>query len=44
MMIEEKIDQTLSEDWLKLVKDAMQSDVTKEEFKRFLEEKSKKIK
>jgi hypothetical protein len=36
----ENYETNLSQEWLALVKIAMSSTVTKEEFKRFLEEKS----
>ncbi|PFK67541.1 hypothetical protein COJ21_23970 [Priestia megaterium] len=32
--------EALPEEWMKLVKEAMNSNVSKEEFKQFLEEKS----
>ncbi|MEC0275404.1 anti-repressor SinI family protein [Peribacillus frigoritolerans] len=41
MTTKEDRDQFLSEEWLELVKEAMKSNITKEEFNRFLEEKSK---
>lgn len=34
----------LSEEWIELVKRAMESNITKEEFKQFLEEKGKRSK
>lgn len=37
----EKIDKNLSEEWIELVKLAMQSNVTKEEFEKFLRDKAK---
>ncbi|MCM3653714.1 anti-repressor SinI family protein [Metabacillus litoralis] len=41
MTIKKERDQDLPEEWLDLVKEAMKSNITKEEFKRFLEDKSK---
>jgi len=35
---------TLSKEWMSLVKEAMESSKTKEEFKAFLEAKLKKVK
>lgn len=32
----------LPEEWIKLIKEAMKSNVTKEDFKKFLEEEKKK--
>jgi hypothetical protein len=40
-MTKENIDQNLSKELIDLVREAMKSNVTKEEFKKFLEEKSK---
>ncbi|MGX1195928.1 anti-repressor SinI family protein [Metabacillus sp. SLBN-84] len=40
----DKQENQLPEEWVELVKEAMNSDVTKEEFKKFLEEKSKEKK
>lgn len=37
----EKSDQNLPKEWIELVKLAMQSNVTKEEFEEFLREKAK---
>lgn len=42
--MEEKVNiqkERLTEEWVELVKEAMRSNITKEEFKRFLEEKKK---
>ncbi|MEC0275455.1 anti-repressor SinI family protein [Peribacillus frigoritolerans] len=41
MTTKEDRDQFLPEEWLELVKEAMKSNITKEEFNRFLEENSK---
>ncbi|MDF1997407.1 anti-repressor SinI family protein [Peribacillus frigoritolerans] len=41
MTTKENRDQDLPEEWVELVKKAMKSNITKEEFKRFLEEKLK---
>ncbi|MBT2647645.1 anti-repressor SinI family protein [Bacillus sp. ISL-34] len=41
MTAKENKDQDLPEEWVELVKIAMKSNITKEEFKRFLEERSK---
>ncbi|MFE0507418.1 anti-repressor SinI family protein [Peribacillus butanolivorans] len=41
MTTKENRDQDLPEEWVELVKKAMKSNITKEEFKRFLEGKSK---
>ncbi|MFD6207354.1 anti-repressor SinI family protein [Peribacillus sp. NPDC060253] len=40
MKIKRGFDGNLPDEWLELVTLAMKSDVTKEEFKKFLEEKS----
>ncbi|MFB9759083.1 DNA-binding anti-repressor SinI [Ectobacillus funiculus] len=40
-MKKENIEQNLSKELIDLVKEAMKSNVTKEEFKKFLEEKSR---
>ncbi|MBW8351960.1 anti-repressor SinI family protein [Bacillus sp. IITD106] len=36
-MADEKIYQNLSQDWIELIKDAMGSNVTKDEFRAFLD-------
>ena len=36
-------DNTLSEEWLALVKEAMNSNITQEEFKEFLNRKSQEL-
>ncbi|USK75654.1 anti-repressor SinI family protein [Peribacillus frigoritolerans] len=38
-----KKDQDLSEEWIELVKEAMKSNISKEEFKIFLKKKKKSI-
>lgn len=41
VITKEKIEQKLPKEWLELVKEAMHSNVTIEEFKKFIEERTK---
>lgn len=44
MDVYENYSESLPQEWIDLAKEAMKSDITKEEFKRFLEQKSQEAK